>query len=746
MSGPTGADPSGRMPGDGDETDGEAGSLSDRPDVDPASLYGRPADTGFLLAPLAVLVFTTAALLATTFGLTVLVPPGCGLSNVFDYPCSGMLPRMSNFFNLLVVPGAALFLWQSRLHRRRTRPLVPGMFPAAEAVIARMLASVALPRPVPVVLGPRLGRRAFTGGTGAKPYVACGPELLALPGKGAAGRQVFEAVLRHELAHVQNRDLLRHHFASSLRISTRTAALLTGLLLVAELAWAERPLSPGAVVGVLVRAALLAVAAELVARAFFRTREHQADVRAAGGDPAGIRAALHGGRERRRGLREHLLSRHPTVAARLAEIDGGATVLAFPLGQVLAGGVFTAVGLTNVQAFLDLLVYQEVLEPPGPSDAVSWIPLLALLGAAGLPTGLFLALGVSRDARGRRLTGRPVRPWRIGLVFAVGLVAGLFLAPYAPLLYRTAPAGPPPLAGLALAAAAGVALCHWLTATVRPLRSTGRVPGVLLVAALPVAAGALVLFWETLLRYRTNEVGCEHLAGCGPWGLFRIAVAGLASPWVAAMLVLATVTLLTVAVRRTRPSRAVLRTAGTVTLAGALLAALPLLPGADALAADWSRLDPRLSTGSALVLQAALLVAVAVAATAPVGLAGPLAGGAALAVATAGLIFRLIDAAREPVALGVENLRYQSGVLLGEVLALALLAAVATLGVRALAARLRSGRTGRPPLRPRQRVAAGRPVRLDAGPVSPSGAGPSGSRTGRAGAPGPPGDGPPPRS
>ncbi|WP_229398642.1 M48 family metalloprotease [Micromonospora okii] len=677
-------------------------------------LRGRAADTGFLLLPLAVLTASTAVLLAVVFGMTVLVPPGCGL-DVFAYPCTSVFLRMSNFFNLLVVPGAMLFLWQARLHRRRTRPLEPGVFAAAEPVIDRVLASAALPRPVPVVLGPGLGRRAFTGGTGARPYVACGPELLALPGKGEEGRRVFEAVLRHELAHVQNHDLLRHHSATALRISARTAALLTGLLLAAELAWAQPPPGAGTVAGVLVRAGLLAVAAELVVRAFFRAREHQADLRAAGGDPAGIRAALHGGRERPRGLRERLLSRHPTTAARLAEIDGGVTVLAFPLGQVLAGGVFAAVGLDNVQLLLSLLMRGGVLELPRP-DAVSWPSLLAQFVVVGLPVAAFLALGVSRDARGRRLTGRPARPWRVGLVFAAGLVAGLFLAPYGPLLYGPPAAYLPVLTSVAVCAVGAVALCHWAAAATRPGSPAAPPSRAHLAVVLPVAAGALVLLCQILLATIENGFDCRYRAGCGPWGFVRVAVAGFSPLWAVVVLTLATVVLLVVTLRRVRPTVAALRPAVAATAAGAVLAAaLPPMPWADALAVDWGVLGPRWDAPAALVLQVTLLTAVAVAATTGRDLAGPVAAGAALVVAGVGLVSRLADAAGGPVPLRAQDVADHAGILLGGVPALSLVAVVAALGARALLARARTDRPARAPVpgpraAPPEAAGGGQPV------------------------------------
>ncbi|MGN9779467.1 M48 family metalloprotease [Micromonospora sp. H33] len=659
---------------------------------------GRPADTGFLLLPLAALVFSTAVLLAALFAGTLIVPPGCDLGDAFVHPCTNMLNVFQMTFNLMIVPGAVMFLWLSRGHRRRTRPLDESVFPAAADVIGEVLASVRLPRPVEVVLGPRLGRRAFTGGIGAKPYVALGPELLTLPAKRPAGREVFEAVLRHELAHVQNLDLLRLQFATSLRISTRATAVLTALFLLAQQLWSDEPVPAGAAAGVVVRTLLLAVAAELVVRAFFRAREHEADLRAAAGAPAGLRAALHGGRERPRGLRERLLARHPAVAARLAGLDDDRVVLALPLGQLLGAGLFTSVALTNLQILADLLFDAGLLDRPEPGT-VPWTRLL-MVALPAVPVAVFLALGVWRDTRARRLAGAAARPALVGAVFGVGLLAGMYLAPYGALLYRVPPPRPPLVTGLLVCVAGAAALCWWLAALVDRSVPARWSRAVLLPVAVTVGVALLVLVWETTGWLISQKFGCAFsMVGCGPLVTPRIVLTLLGEPWAAVPLGLGTVTLLAVTLRRHGTAAVTEWWAPTVLAAGVgLVVVLPRLPSADGLALDvWASLHrPFDLVDLVLALQVALLVAVALATLLPRPVAGPVAAAGALLVLAVGLAVWVLGRTGDAVALRLDEYRLVVGLHLGAAYALLLLAVAGVLAARAGLAR-REGGTAAPP-------------------------------------------------
>ncbi|MDM4718565.1 M48 family metalloprotease [Micromonospora sp. WMMA1363] len=669
---------------------------------------GRPADTGFLLLPLAALVFSTAALLATLSAGTLLVPPGCGLGDILTHPCSSMVNTLQMTFNIMIIPGAVMFLWLSRWHRRRTRPLDKAVFPAAVDVVGEVLPSVRLPVPVEVVLGPWLGRRAFTGGTGAKPYVALGPELLTLPAKGPAGRQVLEAVLRHELAHVQNLDLLRLQFATSLRISTRASALLTALLLLAQQIWSAQPIPAGTAVGVALRAVLLAVVAELVVRAFFRAREHEADLRAAAGTPGGLRAALHAGRERPRGLRERLLARHPTAAARLAGLADDRMVLALPLGQLFGAGLFTAVVLANSQLLVDLLLAADLLDRPRP-DATPWLSL-SIVALSAVPVGVFLALGSWRDAQARRLAGRPPRPALAGAVFGVALLAGMYLAPYPALVPTTASGGAPPhqgpplVTGLVVCVSGAIVLCWWLTALAGRSAPGGLARAVLLPVAVLAGVALLQLIWEVTGWLVEQKLGCRFSpVGCGPLAAPRIVLSLLAEPWAVVPLTLATLTLVAVVLHR-YGAVAVNRwwVAGVVAAGIGMVVVLPRLSLANALTLEmWESLHYPLGiVDLTMALQVALLAAVVLTASLPRTVAGPVAATAALVVIAVGLAVWTLDWVGH-MPLQPDEYGFVAGQYLGAAYGLVLPAVVAVLAVRSGWERLdrrRAGGTAAPPM------------------------------------------------
>lgn len=703
------------------------------------TLTEQRADTGFLLIPLAVLVITGAGLLATVLGLTFLVPPGCGLANILSVGCTVVFGRMSNFFTLLIVPGTLMFAWQAVLRRRRTRPFDRTVFPAAAEIIDSVLATAALAKPVNVRLGPRLGRRAYAGGTQAKPYLALGPEVLTLPAKGAAGRDVFEAVLRHELAHVQNKDLLRYQSATALRLSTRFAAAATLLLLVIELFLADRPPTVLDSLGVLVRCLILAGLAELVVRAFFRAREHQADLRAAGGDPALVQAALHGGVERHQRAVDRLLSWHPTVAYRRAGVADATGVLRFPLGQVAVGGLFVGAGLGCVQGFIGLLQLVRVLEPVR-RDQVDWPPVLILAAFVALPAAVYLAVGTWRDTWGALLSGRRARPWAIGLVFGAGLVVGSHLVPYSVLLHEHDPSIAITAGVVAILGGGAVAVCAWLAALIRYAFQHTPAPGArpprgLLPVAAPVVAGFILLVWLAAPVAAFDAERCAYV-DCDAFETDRqtiqTALGIFGDHWPVVLLALAIVTTLALALRQPTsltaaaltaaaptgtPRTATAQTAtpptgtaqtGTaptatahtgvtagIVRAGVVRAAavtgvgvvvellLMYLPIGDAFALDWTLLDSNLEGGpNAIVFQATFLVAVVIAALAPVPVAGPLAAAGALLVGLVGFVARVIELSQTTNLLFLEFGWSFLGTFLGTGQVVALLLIVCCLGVR----------------------------------------------------------------
>ncbi len=102
------------------------------------------------------------------------------------------------------------------------------------------------------------------------------------------------------------------------------------------------------------------------------------------------------------------------------------------------------------------------------------------------------------------------------MVFGVGLLAGMLLAPYGPLFYRTPPPEPPLVTGL-LVVVGPVALCWWLAALVDRSPPTGWARAALLPVAVTVGVVLLVLVRETTGWLTSQELSCElSPAGCGP--------------------------------------------------------------------------------------------------------------------------------------------------------------------------------------------------------------------------------------
>ncbi|MEV1146991.1 hypothetical protein, partial [Micromonospora sp. NPDC049799] len=404
----------------------------------------------------------------------------------------------------------------------------------------------------------------------------------------------------------------------------------------------------------------------------------------------GLRAALHGGRERSeglrwRGLRERLLARHPAVTTRLAGLDDDRGVLALPVGQVLGAGLFTAVALTNAQLLVDVLFDAGLLDRPEAGE-VPWVAL-SIVAVAAVPVAIFLALGVWRDTRARRLAGRPARPAPVGAVFGVGLLAGMFLAPYSALFYRRAPTGPPPVTGLLVCVVGAVLLCWWLSALVGRSVPAGRARTVLLPAATTVGVALLLLVWETTGWLIGQQFSCEFSpSGCGPSAAPRIVLSLFAEPWAFVPLALATVTLLLVALRR--HGTAAVGEWWAVAVVGSglgLVLVLPRLPFADALSLGvWESVHrPLAGVDLALTLQAALLVAVALAALLPREVAGPGAAASALLLLATGLAVWVAGRVDDVVVLRFEEYRYVVGLHLGAAYVVVLLAVLAVLVGRA---------------------------------------------------------------
>ncbi|GAA4607288.1 Zn-dependent protease with chaperone function [Actinoplanes octamycinicus] len=309
---------------------------------------------------------------------------------------------------LLTAAGAAVIVLAGpavRERRRRLRPANPAS-PAARYA-ARLAAEMGLRRPPRVRIGRLDQKDAYSYGRPGAYRIALPKALLVARVENPA---VFDAVLRHELAHLRHGDVAWSRLATS--IWYLLAPMMTAPVVVA-LAGPGRSLLPE----YLWRAAALAVAVEMVVAATLRDREFDADLSAAGRDrveavASALGSAPHtGGRWHVRGplarhpVRERRLAvlRHPELATRVTFADGMmAGFLAATAGPLLVELVFT--GLAG-------------------SGRQSWAYVAAAL-AAGLLLGAVAGLALLRAAVVGRAAGIRFPVARVALGVGIGVPLG----------------------------------------------------------------------------------------------------------------------------------------------------------------------------------------------------------------------------------------------------------------------------------------------------------------------------------
>jgi Zn-dependent protease with chaperone function len=311
---------------------------------------------------------------------------------------------------LLIVAGAimlALPLWITR--RRNLQPLTVDDAPAVLEGVAELAREQGLdpPRLLWNPVDPAPGGLAF--GHPGRYSIALSGGLVV---KQATDPPAFRAIVRHELAHIRNRDVGITYF---------TLAIWYGFLLVAVLPFAVTLLGDTGVAFWSVSWRLLALATlvYLTRNAVLRSREVYADLRASvpDGPDGALRRVLAALPRPATGWLGRLRRVHPDPEQRLAAIED--TRPLFPLGAVVA----FAAGLTATIAFGSVV---ELLTS-FVSEAVD-LNFLAALAFAPLAVGV-VGVAIWREAFAALADGRePASPWVDGLAFAAGLVLGPELA------------------------------------------------------------------------------------------------------------------------------------------------------------------------------------------------------------------------------------------------------------------------------------------------------------------------------
>jgi len=290
--------------------------------------------------------------------------------------------------------------------RRRLRRLGPPLQEAGGR-LAELAAETGIRRMPRIERGPASQRDAFSYGAPGRPRVVL-PPAVAVRWR---DRELFDPLVRHELAHVRHRDVALAWLARSVWYALAPLLILPLVLsllssdhsILADLLW---------------RAALLAVTVLLVSAALLRSREHDADLRAAqvAGGIESLTALLRrsSGGHGRNPLRQ-LVARHPTPDQRILVLQNperaaGVTFLDGFSPAFLAGLLFPLVSTVVVVMFTS----------SGRTDLGDSIAALV----AGPLLGGSVGLGLWRAAVAGRIAGTSRQVGPVALGVAAGLLLG----------------------------------------------------------------------------------------------------------------------------------------------------------------------------------------------------------------------------------------------------------------------------------------------------------------------------------
>ena len=296
---------------------------------------------------------------------------------------------------------------------RRRRLRVPGPRLDAAALRFRQLASDArISRPPAFVVGPAALRDAFSYGSPGHYRIAL-PPAIAVRWKDS-GR--FDPVVRHELAHVANHDIALAWLTRAIWYALVPLLVLPIVLAVAR---ADFSLVPDYAW----RAGLLATVVLLVSTATLRSREHDADLRAArfAGDESALTAVLRSARPLHPSGARRLLAYHPNPARRVEVLDRPAEAARVTVVDGLAAAYLAA-----LSSPLLVGVISALLAGSGRADLAEVAADLLV----GPLIGATVGLGLWRQVLVQRLVGAPratVAPVALGV--GAGLILGQVVSP-----------------------------------------------------------------------------------------------------------------------------------------------------------------------------------------------------------------------------------------------------------------------------------------------------------------------------
>ncbi len=349
------------------------------------------------------------------------LPPGAGLreltaqaeaSEAF-YRCTADEDRINAAFIAVglaalggLTAGGYLLTPAWKVRRRGLMPLAAEQHPELSAFVDGLVEEAGLktaPRLFVAATDGSISAHAF--GWSRSKSIAVSMGLVVLF---TSNRSAFTAVVRHELAHIRNRDIGITYVTVTLWWAFVVAGVVPILAITVgdlnsrtlALAW---------------RMAFLALLVLSVRNWVLRTREHYADLRAAecGGDELADAIREWGHRPPVGGV-----GYHPSLTHRLRVLRDPGEVLRFRAAAGAIVGVVAAISLANFNILLSLIGSLPVT--PDWGSAILVLPLVA---------GFIVASVIGHVAS----VGKASLPWGLAAGLGVGLVLGLMFGELASL-------------------------------------------------------------------------------------------------------------------------------------------------------------------------------------------------------------------------------------------------------------------------------------------------------------------------